>query len=395
MTKVDRWLLPDGIEELLPDEARNFEFCRRQLLDHFESWGYDFIVPPMAEFLDSLLTGAGYDLDLQTFKVTDQISGRMMGLRPDITTQIARIDAHSLRREIPSRFCYAGSVMRTKAQGFLSTRSPMQVGAELFGHKGTESDWEIICLMLSSLKLLGIEQLHLGMGHVQIYKSLVDALRLDIDQERDLIRALRLKSQQAIADVLAGFDISQDMFDMCTGLSQLSGGYECLDQARTVLAKAPPAVLEAIDELDTLSKRVQACFPDIALYYDLTELRGYRYHSGLIFEAYVPGFGQALAKGGRYDETGKVFGRARPATGFSADLRVLLKLLNDSHKSASRMGILSPVCDDASLWERITELRSQGEKVIFSLPGQDVKAHEQGCDRQLINANGDWVVKSV
>lgn len=386
MTIADRWLLPDGMDEVLPPQASRMEALRRTLLDLYYSWGYDQVMPPPVEFLDSLLTGTGTDLDLQTFKLTDQLTGRMMGASADVTPQVARMDAHSLRRQGPVRLCYCTNVLRAKADQHQGGRSPVQVGVELFGHAGLEADSEIIHLALTSLKAAGACEVHLALGHIGIYRSLVEAAGLGHVPERALFEALALKSPDALAEQVSKSVPDPALADMFNALGQLHGDVGVLQQAREVFASAPAAVRTALDELDALYQGVLAHF-DVALYVDLAELRGYAYHTGMMFAAYVPGYGQALAKGGRYDDTGSAFGRARPATGFSMDIKQLATL---SPTAAVKEGIWAPAAADESLSLAVAALRKQGERVVQALPEQRTGPAEHGCDRRLEFIDGRW-----
>ncbi|MGO3276050.1 ATP phosphoribosyltransferase regulatory subunit [Halomonas sp.] len=386
MTIADRWLLPDGMDEVLPPQASRMEELRRALLDLYQYWGYDQVMPPPVEFLDSLLTGTGTDLDLQTFKLTDQLTGRMMGASADVTPQVARMDAHSLKRQGPVRLCYCTNVLRAKADQHQGGRSPVQVGAELFGHAGLEADSEIIHLALASLEAAGAKEIHLALGHIGIYRSLVEAAALSGEQESALFAALALKSPSQLAQRVQASVSDPALADMLLALGELHGGADILSQARERLAGAPASVTAALDQLDALYQGVLARF-DVALYFDLAELRGYQYHTGMMFAAYVPGYGHALAKGGRYDDTGRAFGRARPATGFSMDLKQLASL---ALASPSRGAIWSPAKQDESLNAAVVALREQGERVIQALPGQRTGPAEHDCDRCLELIDGRW-----
>ncbi|MDN6321418.1 MAG: ATP phosphoribosyltransferase regulatory subunit [Halomonas sp.] len=386
MTIADRWLLPDGMDEVLPPQASRMEELRRALLDLYQYWGYDQVMPPPVEFLDSLLTGTGTDLDLQTFKLTDQLTGRMMGASADVTPQVARMDAHSLKRQGPVRLCYCTNVLRAKADQHQGGRSPVQVGAELFGHAGLEADSEIIHLALASLEAAGAKEIHLALGHIGIYRSLVEAAALSGEQESALFAALALKSPSQLAQRVQASVSDPALADMLLALGELHGGADILSQARERLAGAPASVTAALDQLDALYQGVLARFA-VALYFDLAELRGYQYHTGMMFAAYVPGYGHALAKGGRYDDTGRAFGRARPATGFSMDLKQLASL---ALASPSRGAIWSPAKQDESLNAAVVALREQGERVIQALPGQRTGPAEHDCDRCLELIDGRW-----
>ena len=386
MTIADRWLLPDGMDEVLPPQASRMEELRRALLDLYHCWGYDQVMPPPVEFLDSLLTGTGTDLDLQTFKLTDQLTGRMMGASADVTPQVARMDAHSLKRQGPVRLCYCTNVLRAKADQHQGGRSPVQVGVELFGHAGLEADSEIIHLALASLHAAGADEIHLALGHIGIYRSLVEAAALSDEQERALFEALALKSPGQLAEQVNASVSDPVLADMLMALGELHGDASVLAEARERFAGAPAPVTAALDQLEALYKGVLARF-DVSLYFDLAELRGYQYHTGMMFAAYVPGYGHALAKGGRYDDTGRAFGRARPATGFSMDLKQLASL---ALASPSRGAIWAPAQEEESLNAAIVALREQGERVIQALPGQRTGPAEHSCDRRLEFIDGRW-----
>lgn len=386
MTIADRWLLPDGMDEVLPPQASRMEELRRALLDLYHRWGYDQVMPPTAEFLDSLLTGTGSDLDLQTFKLTDQLTGRMMGVSADVTPQVARMDAHSLKRQGPVRLCYCTNVLRATADQHQGGRSPVQVGVELFGHAGIEADREILHLALASLTAAGAREIHLALGHIGIYRSLVEAAGLEGDAERALFAALELKSPGAIAERVAESVADPTLAEMFLALGRLHGGVEVLDEAREAFAEAPAAVGAALEQLRALHQGVAASHPEVEAYFDLGELRGYAYHTGMMFGAYVPGYGQALAKGGRYDDTGRAFGRARPATGFSMDLKQLAGL---SPSEPPCDGVWAPA-EGEGLHEAVIALRARGERVVQALPGQRTGPAEHRCDRELVCIDGHW-----
>jgi ATP phosphoribosyltransferase regulatory subunit len=391
--KSNRWLLPEGIEEALPDQARQLETLRRSLLDLFESWGYDLVMPPFIEYLESLLTGTGNDLDLQTFKLTDQLTGRMMGVRADMTPQVARIDAHHLKTTTPTRLCYNGTVLHTRPGGFAGSRSLLQVGAELFGHTGIESDVEVLHLMVETLQQAGVGEIYLDLGHVGVYRGLVAQAELDAEQEAILFDALQRKAKPEIADILNDWSLDKVVAEMLTALTDLNGSDSVLTEARTVLKQANQSVHDALNNLQQIASLLQQRLPDLKLHYDLAELRGYHYHTGAVFAAYVPGRGQAIAQGGRYDGIGQAFGMSRPATGFSTDLRTLAMLTQQI--PGRKSGIVAPADGDASLQASIEKLRSAGERVIIELPGQQGDAKALGCDRRLVKNNKGWEVKSL
>ena len=387
-----RWLLPEGIEELLPAEARTVERMRRELLDLCDRWGYELVMPPLVEFTESLLIGLGPDLDLQTFKLTDQISGRSLGLRPDITPQVARMDAHSLRREGPSRLCYAGSVLHTRARSPLASRSPIQVGAELYGDASLAADIEVVSLMLEMLRVAGVERITLDLGHVGIFRSLMEHLALPEALSSDLFEALQHKSDPAIRALLAGAGLEAGQNAVLSRLAGLNGGREVLDEAAALFAHGPAGISKALRALVEVADAVQQRAPDVTLHFDLCELHGYHYHTGLVFAAYAPGQGEALANGGRYDDIGQVFGRARPATGFNTDLKALLRLARARGVPQSA-AVFVPHAVAAGAWDEIQRLRAAGECVVPGLPGEIPPAR---CDRELRpTVSGGWELKTL
>jgi len=394
MSSKDQWLLPEGIDQVLPPDAWRLEGARRELLDLFSRWGYELIIPPLIEYLESLLTGTGNDLDLQTFKVTDQLTGRMMGLRADMTPQAARIDAHPLQRSEPTRLCYMGTVLHTRNDGFGSSRSPLQVGAELFGHAGVESDVEIISLLLESLQLLSISALHIDLGHVGIFRGLARDANLSEQQEDELFEALQRKAVPEIEELLKASVTDAGQRQRLAALADLNGDRSVLARAREQLAGASEPVLSALENLAAIAALIEQRAGAEILNFDLAELRGYRYQTGMVFAVFVPGCGQEIARGGRYDAIGKVFGRSRPATGFSTDLRELMQLSQRAfaHRSGA---IYAPAGEDGKLLSAISALRDAGERVVRALPGQEGGAIEMKCDRVLFNENGQWLVKQL
>jgi len=391
--KDNRWLLPEGVGEVLPPDAARLERLRRALVDAFDRWGYELVMPPTIEYLESLLTGAGHDLDLQTFKLTDQLSGRMMGVRADMTPQAARIDAHKLKRDGPTRLCYIGTVLQTRPEGPASSRNPIQVGAELFGHAGVEADIEVISLMLESLRVAGIGGCHLDLGHVGIFRGLAAHADMGTEAENQLWDALQRKAVSEIDALLGALEISSPQRRMLRALAGLSGGVEVLDQANSVLADAPQSVHDAMRELWSIATSLERRLPDVALHFDLGELRGYAYHTGAVFAAFVPGHGEEVARGGRYDQIGRVFGRPRPATGFSADLKTLMAL-GEAAAEPERPGcVLAPWDDENALQKAVRRLRAEGTRVLWALPGQP--AAGCGCDRRLVKRGGTWSVEPM
>lgn len=392
MTIAERWLLPDGIDEILPPQAARIEALRRTLLDEYRAWGYDLLQPPSAEYLESLLTGVGHDLDLLTFKITDQKTGRMMGVSADRTQQVARMDAHSIPKQGVARYCYCGSVLHTKATHLLSSRSPIQIGAELYGYSGIESEIEIVSLMLRSLEKAGLEEITVDLGHIAIYHALVTQTTLTKAQQTELYGLLRLRALPELGQWLAASGLDEKHQRLFAGLPSMAGSASKIALWKTQLADAPAAVAEALDTLQVITDVLIQRFPKVRVHLDLAELRDFNYHTGLVFSAFVPGFGQPVARGGRYDHTGEVFGRSRPATGFSSDLKVLAsQTLADWSETAA---ILAPSVNDADLQVKISELRSAGERVIQAFNNQ-THIDELGCDRELVLKDNQWYVQTI
>ncbi|WP_424191786.1 ATP phosphoribosyltransferase regulatory subunit [Ampullimonas aquatilis] len=378
------WLLPENIADILPSEARKIEELRRLMLDRFRTYGYELVAPPMLEYVESLLTGTGHDLDLRTFKLVDQLSGRMMGLRADITPQVARIDAHLLNRQGVTRLCYAGSVLHARAQGFHTTREPLQIGCEIYGHAGLEADLEIQQIALDCLQLVGIKQLRLDLCHAGILQAILAAeTGLNAQTEQAFLSALQDKDSESLA--VAAQHLSKNTQQALLALPSLYGSVAMLAKARAVLPQLV-GITKALDELATLATSSPA---DVTI--DLADLRGYRYHSGAMFSIYVPGWSNAVVRGGRYDQVGTAFGRSRPATGFSLDLRELSGL---SSTSAVRPAIRAPWLQNVSLKAAIARLRDAGEIVIQILPGHEQDLEEFDCDRVLVETNGQWQVQA-
>ncbi len=395
MQQKDSWLLPEGIDEILPEEAKYLESLRSKLLDLFACWGYDLVIPPFIDFLDSLLTGSGHDLDLQTFKLTDQISGEMLGVRADMTPQVARIDAHNLKHEWPTRLCYVGTILHTRGDPLQKTRSPMQIGAELYGHAGKESDVEVIRLMLEMLAITGLTNVHLDLGHVGIYRALSRQAKLTDVQESELFDVLQRKARPELQGLLATYDIDADLKAMLLKLPELNGGKDTISKARSILAKANDEVKNALLDLEAIAEKLTSYLPWLPISFDLAELRGYHYHTGIVFAAFVPSIGREIARGGRYDNIGGVFGRARPATGFSADLKLLSSLSKRVSQAPQRELIFAPFGNESALNEKIRDLRAQQQAVVQELPGQTGGAKELGCTSILVQDNQNWVVRPL
>jgi len=389
----EHWILPDGIDEVLPPQAGLLELKRRELLDFYHTWGYEFVIPPFVEFLDSLLSGTGSDLDLKTFKLTDQLSGRMMGVRADITPQVARIDAHHFYSEAPTRLCYLGTVLHTRSDGFAGTRSPLQIGAELYGHAGVESDVEILRLMLKTLELTGVNNVYLDLGHVGIFRGLARQAGLDRAQETALFDALQRKALPEAAELLRSFGIDSGHARMLLRLGELNGD-GALEEAAEVLKEAGQEVQQALNYLRDMAQQIAHWLPEVPVHFDLAELRGYHFHTGVVFAAFVPGSGKEIARGGRYDAIGGIFGRARPATGFSTDLKTLM-LLAESVPAPDNPAVFAPWDPDPSLQLRIEALRAAGWRVICALPGQQGGARDMGCREMLSFDGSNWEVVPV
>ena len=389
----NHWLLPQGIEEALPADAARMESLRRKLLDLYASWGYQLVMPPMIEFLESLLTGTGYDLNLQTFKLIDQLTGRSMGMRADMTPQVARIDAHQMKTDAPNRLCYMGTVLHTMPDGFGSSRSPMQAGVELYGHGGVESDVEVLCLMVETLNASGVKDIYIDIGHVGIYRGLSKQAGFNEEQEAALFEMMQRKAIPEIQSFLAEQNVDNVVADMLNLLPELHGSDDCLMRAADAFKNADTSVKDALAYLEKVVEQFKARIGDVAIHFDLSELRGYHYHTGMLFAAYTLGEGQEIARGGRYDDIGQVFGRARPATGFSTDVKRLISLSQDKEDLLEKDAILAPATGDDDLWKAISDLRNKGETVIQALPGQQGSAEDMGCSRELKNNSGEWVVE--
>lgn len=387
MTYADRWLLPDGVEEILPAEAKAIDSLRRRLLDLYSTWGYDMVIPPLLEYTDSLLIGLGRDVDLLTFKVTDQLSGRTLGIRADITPQTARMDAHTFKRVGPNRLCYAGHVVHTRPKNPLATRTPIQAGLELYGEPTIAADIEVISLLLESLALAGLPRQHIDLGHVGIYRAVAAASGLNQAQEEAFFELLQRKAVTEIRAWVEANIREASHANWLLALPALAGDKSVLQKARELFV-ALPAAQEAVDQLDQVARVIQQRYPEAELYFDLGELRGYHYLTGLVFAAFAPGYGNPIASGGRYDHIGEVFGRARPATGFAVDITAISKL-GLLHKGAvTAIAVVENA--DPSQWQAIQALRRQGERVVAVSSEADLA--ELGCDRRLLLQDGSYQV---
>ena len=390
MATSDPWILPAGIEEILPGEAGRLESMRRAVLDHLALCGYELVVPPLIEYLESLLTGTGRDLDLQTFKLIDQMSGRMMGVRADMTPQVARIQARFIDDPGPVRLCYVGPTLFTLGDSFGSGREPLQLGAELFGCSNTQGDLEVLELMVESLRLLGVVDLHIDLGHVGVFRELAAQSDLTTEQESALFEALQRKSQADITRVLDGESSTHK--ELFLALAEMNGRAEVISEAMSRFADAGEGVRAALDNLLQVSELVSARFSALPLHIDLSELRGYHYHTGVVFSAFAPESGRALANGGRYDGVGDAFGRARAATGFSLDLRRLLRVVAESN-GREATAIAAPWPADPNLQAAISALRADGECVINILDESDGEEIRHRCDRRLVQRDDTWTAE--
>jgi len=386
------WALPEHIEDVLPHDAQKLESARRVALDLFASHGYELVVPPLLEYVDSLLSGSGHDMDLATFKLVDQLSGRTMGIRADTTPQVARIDAHVLNRQGVSRLCYAGSVLHTLPSGLGKSRQPFQAGAELYGHSGLEADIEIQQLMLDALRAIGVNAVQLDIGHPAIFRALVDLAGVSVDTAEAMFVATEAKDIPALINLSQSIKHSENADKVTKALlvlPTLYGGEEVFARALSVLP-ADTRIAGALAQLKSIYTKFS--LQGVVVSIDLGEMGGFNYESGVVFAAFVDGASDAVARGGRYDEVGKAFGRARAATGFSLDLKSLLPLIA---VESTRRAILAPVTEDADARAEMAKLRAAGEIVVARLPGHEEHRHELGCDRELVLVNGRYAVVSL
>jgi ATP phosphoribosyltransferase regulatory subunit len=385
---MNRWLLPEDIADVLPAEARKVESLRRAVLDLYQSYGYELVAPPIIEFLDSLLMGTGSDLNLQTFKLVDQLSGRTLGLRADMTPQVARIDAHLLNRSGVTRLCYAGSVAHARTPVGSSAREELQLGAEIYGCATWEADLEAITLLLKTLSVAGLEQVYLDLSHAGILAGILDGQNLNKETVEALYGLLQSKDRPRLKQWASC--LPANVAQALMALTELNGPCaEVLANAQKVLPKHA-AIEQALKDLERLVTATAQLSSHVELSIDLADLRGYQYHSGVMFAAYVDQLPQPIARGGRYDHVGQAFGRPRPATGFSLDL---LTLANLSPLGAPKFAILAPWIEDVALSQAITTLRAKGEVVIQVPVGSTAEAAEYECDRELVKQGNSWEVK--
>jgi ATP phosphoribosyltransferase regulatory subunit len=386
---MSAWVLPDHIADVLPSEARQIEELRRQLLDTARGYGYELVMPPLLEHLESLLTGTGEALDLQTFKLVDQLSGRMMGLRADTTPQVARIDAHLLNRQGVARLCYCGPVLHTRPDRPHATREPLQFGAEIYGHAGLEADLEALLLALDCLKATRVGEITVDMGDVRIVRSVLAGVPVDASAIAQVHAALAAKDASSLASFTKTFP--SQAREGLSALLSLYGDVKVLDEAKRALP-ASSQLNEALENLRWLSRHVQGA----KVTFDLADLRGYAYYSGVRFAIYTPGASDALVRGGRYDEVGAVFGRNRPAVGFSLDVKELAGVAaKPPLKAAIRAPWLDEGTDVLPLREAIAALRAKGETVVCALPGHESEVDEFHCDRELAREGAQWRVKPI
>jgi ATP phosphoribosyltransferase regulatory subunit len=385
---MNRWLLPEDIADVLPAEARKVETLRRAILDLYQSYGYELVAPPILEFLDSLLTGTGSDLNLQTFKLVDQLSGRTLGLRADMTPQVARIDAHLLNRKGVTRLCYAGSVAHARTPVGSSAREELQLGAEIYGCATWEADFEAVSLLLETLRVAGLNKVYLDLSHAGVLEGILDGQVKEKGEVEALYSLLQSKDRPRLA--IWSQCLPTKSAQALMALTELNGPCaQVLADARKSLPKHP-LIDEALAQLENLAAATNALKVNVELSIDLADLRGYQYHSGVMFAAYVDQLPQPIARGGRYDHVGQAFGRSRPATGFSMDL---LTLANLAPLAQRKPAIVAPWTLEAGLASKIAELRVAGEVVIQALGGDDVETAEYLCDRELVKQDSAWVVK--
>lgn len=385
--------MPEGVTEILPKDAQQIEELRRNILDMFSCWGYELVITPLIDFLESLKIGSGKDLELQTFKLSDPLSGKMLGIRADMTPQVARIDAHQLNQTYPARLCYVGAVVHAKGNALDRSRIPLQIGAELYGYQGLAGDIEVIRLMLEMLAVAKLYNVHLDLGHVGIYRGLVAQANLNAQQETELFDVLQRKAQAELEVLLESFGLNATLKNIFIALPKLNGDKDIFTLAQKILFAANKQVQLALADLQQTAMAINKYFPALSVSYDLIELQGYRYHTGIVFTAFVPECGREIARGGRYDNIGMAFGRARPATGFSADLSVLSALAKPIQASVEK--IFAPNSDDEQLVAMICDLRAQGHIVMQQLSGQLGAADQMGCTTVIIKKGQSWIVKSL
>ena len=383
------WLLPEHVCDVLPAEARRIEEIRRTLLDVARGYGCELVMPPLLEHLESLLTGTGRELGLKTFKLVDQLSGRTLGVRADTTPQVARIDAHLLNRDGVTRLCYCGPVLHTRPSGLRATREPLQFGAEVYGHAGLEADLEVLELALDALQRVGVEGLVVDLGDARVLRGVLAGSGADDECAAALHSALAAKDAPTLAEHARA--LPQGTRDALHAMLRLYGGDEVIAAARRELPQRPQ-VTAALDDLAWLAKHLRLAFPQLQIGFDLADLGGYAYYSGARFAIYAGATSDALARGGRYDEVGAIFGRTRPAVGFSMDLKEVAALASQHAMPAA---VRAPWADDMTLRAAVRRLREQGEVVVCVLPGHEHEGQEFACDRDLVAQAGEWVLRAL
>jgi ATP phosphoribosyltransferase regulatory subunit len=386
---LSAWLLPEHIADVLPAQARRVEELRRALLDRARGYGFELVMPPLLEHLESLLSGTGREMDLKTFKLVDQLSGRMLGLRADTTPQAARIDAHLLNREGVTRLCYCGPVLHARPMGMAATREPLQFGAEIFGHAGLEADLEAVELAVDGLMAARVGPLVLDLADARVLRGVLAGVVLAPAQLQDVVQALTEKDAASVDTLTRG--APAETRTALQALLRLYGGSEVLDAARNALPRRG-LITDALDQLEWLYTHLRAAYPDLKIGFDLSDMSGYAYYSGLRFAVYAHGSSDALARGGRYDEVGAIFGRNRPAAGFSLDLKALAEV---ARPTALPAAIRAPWSEDAGLRAEVRRLRESGEIVVSMLPGQGAESQAFHCDRELRLQGGHWVLQAL
>ena len=386
---LSAWLLPEHVADVLPRQARRIEELRRSLLDRARGYGFELVMPPLMEHLESLLSGTGRELDLRTFKLVDQLSGRMLGLRADTTPQAARIDAHLLNREGVTRLCYCGPVLHTRPAGLAATREPLQFGAEIFGHAGLEADLEAAELALDGLIAAPVGSLVIDLADARVLRGVLAGVALDAARLTEVAQALAEKDASTLEALTA--DVPEAARTALRALLRLYGGDEVLDAARRELP-GQPLVLKALEELHWLAAHLRTAYPEVRIGFDLSDMSGYAYYSGPRFAVYGAGCADALARGGRYDEVGAIFGRNRPAVGFSLDLK---SLADAAGRSGAPTAIRAPWGEDAALRAAVRRLREAGEIVVAMLPGHESETQAFDIDRELVSIGGVWVLRDL
>jgi len=382
---MSAWVLPDHIADVLPSEARHIEEIRRLYLDTARRFGYELVMPPLLEYIESLLSGTGRTLNLQTFKLVDQLSGRTLGLRADTTPQVARIDAHLLNRVGVTRLCYCGPVLHTRPDRPFATREPLQFGAEIYGHAGLEADLEVIELALTTLDAVALKNVSLDLSDARIVPALLSGVSISSDARDALHQALASKDLTSIQDLAK--ELPSNIQKALVELVQMYGDISVLSQAEKTFS-AWPTIVQSIQEL----RHIAQAFKHVHITFDLADLRGYGYYSGVRFAMFVAGTNDALVRGGRYDEVGAVFGRKRPAVGFSLDLKELISAVPAQPLKAA---IRAPWGVEDGLREALAQLRGQGETVVCAMPGHESEVDEFNCDRELVHVAGKWVVRDL